>query len=349
MAAGLNTQIWNNNLRSLFLLGTYPLLLAGLVWAIAALAGGLTAYGVPGDMVWPRAATAANATIAQYWPTIVTVVVVWFLIAYALQGRMIRALSHAHPVTRMEEPDLYNLLENLCISRGMKPPRLEIIETDALNAFASGVDERSYCVTVTRGLMNTLRREEIEAVIAHELTHILNRDVRLLIVSVIFAGMVGFFAQLVWSFVRFNLMSRGRDRDGRVLLLILAVAAILWVGYMATLLTRFALSRQREFMADAGAVQLTQRPEAMMAALMRISGRDRIPGAPDDIALMCIENTHKFMGLFTTHPPIEDRIRAISAATGTPVPDGLRAPDNFAPSPAGQPSQNPRNPWRRRG
>lgn len=345
MAAGLNTQIWNNNLRSLFLLGTYPLLLAGLVWAIAALAGGLTAYGVPNDMVWPRAAAAANATIAQYWPTIVTVVVVWFLIAYALQGRMIRALSHAHPVTRMEEPDLYNLLENLCISRGMTPPRLEIIETDALNAFASGVDERSYCVTVTRGLMNTLRREELEAVIAHELTHILNRDVRLLIVSVIFAGMVGFFAQLVWSFVRFNLMARGRDRDGRVLLLILAVAAILWVGYMATLLTRFALSRRREFMADAGAVQLTQRPEAMMAALIRISGNDRIPGAPDDIALMCIENTHKFMGLFTTHPPIADRIRAISAATGTPIPDDLRAPDNFTP----EAPQTLRNPWRRRG
>lgn len=346
MAAGLNTQIWNNNLRSLFLLGTYPLLLAGLVWAIAALAGGLTAYGVPNELIWTHAASSANATVAQFWPTIVTVVIVWFLIAYALQGRMIRALSHAHPVTRMEEPDLYNLLENLCIAAGMKLPRLEIIETDALNAFASGVDDRSYCVTVTRGLMNTLRREELEAVIAHELTHIQNRDVRLLIVSVIFAGMVGFFAQLVWSFVRFNLMARGRDRDGRLLLLILAIAAILWVGYMATMLTRFALSRRREFMADAGAVQMTKRPEAMMAALMRISGRDRIPGAPDDIALMCIENTHKFMGLFTTHPPIDARIRAISAATGTPAPDGLLPPDRFT---SAETVQSPRNPWRRRG
>jgi heat shock protein HtpX len=347
MAAGLSTQIWNNNLRSLFLLGTYPVLLAGLVWVVAALIGAVMATGMAADAA-TTGMNYANAVVTEYWPAIAAVVALWFAVAYVFQGRMIRALSHARPVMRLEEPDLYNLLENLCIAEGMPMPRLEIIETDALNAFASGVDQRSYCVTVTRGLMNTLTREELEAVIAHELTHIQNRDVRLLIVSVIFAGMVGFVAQMVWSYVRFGLYRRGsRDRDARVMLLVLAVAAILWLGYMATMMTRFALSRRREFMADAGAVRMTRRPEAMMAALMRISGRDRIPAVPDDIALMCIENTHKFMGLFTTHPPIEARIRAISDATGTPVPAALAAPNEYAPAPH-QPPQNPRNPWRRR-
>lgn len=346
MAIGLNTQIWNNNLRSIFLLGTYPLLLAGLVWAVAALTGGIMASGMGVDTA--ASATAyGNAVVAQYWPTILTVVAVWFMVAYVFQGRMIRALSHARPVTRMEEPALYNLLENLCIAAGMKLPRLEIVESPALNAFASGVDDRSYCVTVTRGLMNSLRPEELEAVLAHELTHIANRDVRLLIVSVIFAGMVGFFAQMVWSFVRFGALARGRNRDGRIVLVLMAVAAVLWVGYMATMLTRFALSRRREFMADAGAVQMTKRPEAMMAALMRISGRDRIPAVPDDIAMMCVENSHKFMGLFTTHPPIDVRIKAISQATGTPIPDMLQLRDDFTPAPAENP-QEPQNPWRRR-
>lgn len=347
MAAGLSTQIWNNNLRSLFLLGTYPVLMAGLVWVVAALIGAVMASGVSTDAL-SHGMNYANAVVAQYWPAITAVVVLWFAIAYFFQGRMIRALSHARPVARAEEPELYNLLENLCIAEGMRMPRLEIIESEALNAFASGVDERSYSVTVTRGLMNTLRREELEAVIAHELTHIQNRDVRLLIVSIIFAGMVGFVAQMVWSYVRFGLYRRGsRDRDARVMMLVLAVAAILWLGYMATMMTRFALSRRREFMADAGAVRMTRRPEAMMAALMRISGRDRIPAVPDDIALMCIENTHKFMGLFATHPPIDARIRAISDATGIPVPADLAPPDDFTPTPD-QPAQNARNPWRRR-
>lgn len=322
-AAGLKTAIWNNNARSLLLLGAYPFLIAGIVWAVAFLAGwGLTATPSP------RGALAfSKAFIVEYWPSVFSVVGCWFLIAYFFQTRMIRALSHAHAATREEEPDLYNMLENLCISRGMAMPRLQIIETHARNAFASGVDRNSYSITVTRGLLQSLQRDEIEAVLGHELTHILNGDVRLLIISVIFTGMIGFFAQMAWSVIRYNLYvpRRGRRSGGdvRVILALMAVAAILWIGYMATMFTRFALSRRREFMADAGSVELTKNPEAMMRALLRLAGRDRIPEATDDIALMCIENSRKFLGLFDTHPPLAGRIEAISQLTGTPVP-GLR-------------------------
>ncbi len=335
-AAGLKTHIWNNNLRSVLLLASYPLLICGLAWAIGfafhysfvgemgAMHGYYNGTAETGSLRGESATGFANGIILQYWPSILTIVAIWFIVAYFLQTRMVRALSHARPVTRAEEPELYNMLENLCISRGMKTPRLEIIETRARNAFASGIDDRSYAITVTRGLLQSLQPDEVEAVLGHELTHIMNRDVRLLIVSIIFTGMIGFLAQLAWSSIRYQLYFGGhgkRRSDFRIVLILMAVAAILWVGYMATMFTRFALSRRREYMADAGAVELTKNPDAMMRALMRLAGKDKIPEATDDIALMCIENSRKFFGLFTTHPPLEERIKAISQVTGTPIPE----------------------------
>lgn len=328
---GLNTHIWNNNLRSVLLLCFYPLLLTGIVWAVCFLVGAGIMPQSNGRFDAARAASFASRAAVEYLPLIMTVVLIWFLVAWFFNTRMVRALSHSRPVTRKEEPALYNMLENLCIAAGMPMPRLEIIESHARNAFASGVDQKSFSITVTRGLLNSLKPDEVEAVLGHELTHIRNRDVRLLIISVIFTGMLGFAAQMAWSGFRYNLWagsgrSYARSRQQRggnnlpIILFILGLMAILWLGYVATLFTRFALSRRREFMADAGSIQLTKNPEAMMRALMRIAQRDRIPEATGDIALMCIENSHPFLGLFATHPPIEARIRSISETTGAPIP-----------------------------
>ncbi len=354
---GLNTHIWNNNIRSVALLCLYPLLLAGMLWAICFLIGtqimpqpGLYAGSAASFDVSRPAAFATHFTIA-YAPLIAALVVIWFLVAWFFNTRMVRALSHSRPVTRREEPALYNLLENLCIAAGMTMPKLEIIETHARNAFASGIDQKSYTITVTRGLLNALTPEEVEAVLAHELTHIRNRDVRLLIVSVIFTGMLGFVAQMAWSSFRYHIWSgsartyaRHREWQNNLpaIVVILGVMAILWLGYGATLFTRFALSRRREFMADAGAVQLTKNPEAMMRALLRIAQRDQIPDVTGDIAMMCIENSHAFLGLFATHPPLAVRIRALSETTGTPIPvlpATHRAPDEarFGTTPQGNP------------
>ncbi len=241
-------------------------------------------------------------------------------------------------MTRKEEPALYNLVENMCIATGTPLPRIEIIETHARNAFASGIDRRSYCITVTRGLMQALTKDELEGVLAHELTHILNRDVRLMMVCVIFTGMLGISAQLVWSNIRYGLYmpsSSNRRDGGGLIFLMLALLIILWVGYLATLLARFAISRKREFMADAGAVKITKNPDAMMRALIRISGAAEIPKAPADIKAMCFESATPFMGLFATHPPIGERIAAIAAYSNMPVPDlkpkiSAPAPDAFA-------------------
>ncbi|MCB1557012.1 MAG: M48 family metallopeptidase [Alphaproteobacteria bacterium] len=324
-AVGLQTHIWRNNTRSIMLIALYPFLMLGLVWIVGALVGGVFYAGtVEPAVALDRAMSFGNGIVLTYWPLVMAAVGAWFLVAYFFQARMLRSLSHARPVRRTEEPALYNLLENLCIAQGMTMPRLEIIETPARNAYASGIDRRSYTVTVTRGLLDALGKDEIEAVLAHELTHIINRDVRLLIVSIIFTGMIGFLAQLIGSSLRHGLYHQGgrggRQGDGRLFLLMMAVWAVLWLGYLATVFTRFALSRRREFMADAGAVEMTKNPAAMMRALLRIAEQDRIPDTPDDIALMCTANSRKFLGLFATHPPIDQRVQVLSAVTGTPTP-----------------------------
>ncbi len=323
---GLSTHIWNNNIRCVLLLIFYPVLILGVFWAIAFMLGGaLTSNGLGHNSNnFEMMAISANKTIYEFFPLIITGVVIWFLIAWFFNTSMIRKLAHSNPVSRNEEPELYNLLENLCISQGMKMPHLEIIETHARNAFASGITESNFAITVTRGLMNSLSKDELEGVLAHELTHIQNRDVRLLIVTIIFTGLFGFLSQLAWSNLRYSLFygrRRSGNNNGSAFIMIIIIAVILWLGYLATLLMRFALSRRREYMADAGAIAMTKNPEAMMRALMRISGRDRITMATDDIAMMCIENQKPFMGMFATHPPIKQRIKAISEVTNTPIPD----------------------------
>ncbi len=354
-AIGLNTHIWNNNVRCMVLLALYPILILGLFWLAAAAIGSSLPNAIGRDPDWDTIAGFANQMAYDFWPLIFAAVSIWFLVAWFFHTNMIRKLSHSHPVTRDEEPELYNLLENLCISRGIPMPRLEIIETHARNAFASGVSNKTYSITVTRGLMNALAKDELEAVLGHELTHILNRDVRLLIVTVIFTGLFGFLAQIVWSNIRYNIFyTRGRrnQNGGGAVIAMFIIAIILWLGYMATLLMRFALSRHREYMADAGAIELTKNPDAMMRALMRIAGRDRIPETTDDIAMMCIENHVPFLGMFATHPPIDQRIKAISEITNTPIPD----PSYLAPVEKGRrfaaqnnDGNNRPNPWLIRG
>ncbi len=325
--AGLQTTIWNNNVKSVALLVLYPFILAGVAYAVFYVIGYFGANGMASPAYHSAApaqiaASYAGGAIVRFWPIILTVTVIWFLISYFFQGAMVRSLSHSHSVARTEEPQLYNLVENLCIANGMKMPALHIIETRARNAFASGINDSTYAVTVTRGLLQSLSKDELEAVLAHELTHIINRDVRLMMVCVVFTGMLGVSAQILWSNMRYSLWipSDRRRNQGGGFIVLFFILIVLWVGYAATLLTRLALSRRREYMADAGAVKMTKNPDAMMRALIRIAGMADIPKAPDDIRAMCFENVHGFMGLFATHPPIEDRIRTIAAYSNLPVP-----------------------------
>lgn len=322
-ATGLRTHIWNNNLKSLLLLAGFPILLSLLAFAAALLIGGMSDGGggsYDKDGYYSSGGLIDWGGALEAWPAMLAVSAViagiWFLIAWFGHQAMIDAATGAHKVERSDEPELYNLLENLCISRGMTMPALRIIERPEMNAYASGLTEKQYTVTVTRGLMQTLNREEIEAVLAHELSHIRHKDVRLLVISVIFVGIFSFVAQIAFRSIFHGAAMRvggsRRGSGGNAIVIILIALAIVALAYLLAIAIRFALSRRREFMADAGAVELTRNPDAMISALEKISGNAAIEDAPDGVREMMLENPHTgFAGWFATHPPIEKRIKAL--------------------------------------
>lgn len=316
-AYGLQTHIWNNNLKSILLLAGFPLLLLLLMYGLSVGYVGLVEY-VPST---GEGLVRAFAHMNRIWPFAFLGAALWFAIAWAFHQKMIEASVGAKGLTRKEAPELYNLLENLCISRGITPPRLNIIETPALNAFASGLSDKSYKITVTRGLVETLESDELEAVLAHELTHIRNKDVRLLIIAVIFVGIFSFVGEMVFDGlfrrgVRIGGHTRSRNGDSRGggALILIAVAMIV-IAYVLALVIRFSLSQKREYLADAGAAELTRDPDAMIRALKKISGKSHID-APDDVKQMMVENSARFAGVFATHPSIEKRIEALQDFAG---------------------------------
>ncbi|HVY85236.1 MAG TPA: M48 family metallopeptidase [Caulobacterales bacterium] len=347
-AYGLQTFIWNNNLKSVLLLLGFPLLLILITYALFLLYAGFSGvgnYDVYGDaaaFVW------AGDALVQAWPFALVGAGVWFAIAYFAYQGIIDAATGAHPVERRAEPRLYNLLENLCISRGMKTPTLRIIETDAMNAFATGLHEGQYSVTVTRGLMNALNDAELEAVLAHELTHIRNRDVRLLVIAVIFVGIFSFIAEITYRALWYSgggrrSSSSRRDSGGGQALAVIVALVLIAVAYGLAIVIRFSMSRRREFLADAGSVELTKNPDAMISALQKISGHADIP-APSEVREMFIENPHAdFAGLFATHPPIEQRIQALVKYAGGHVAAPVQGPWDPSPASAAEPAA-PRKP-----
>jgi predicted Zn-dependent protease len=180
-----------------------------------------------------------------------------------------------------------------------------------MNAYASGIDQRTYSITVTSGLVKALSDPELEAVLAHEITHIIDRDVRLLVVTIVFVGMISYLAQMMWRGLRVT-----RGRAGLVLLV---AAAIGGVGYLLALVLRFAISRRREYLADAGSVELTKNPQALISALRKICGHAEVPHVPSEVRQMFIENPPTVFNLFATHPPLAKRIERLSYIAGIPV------------------------------
>jgi heat shock protein HtpX len=267
---------------------------------------------------------------------------------------MIDALTGGHEVTRKEEPRLYNQLENLCISRGIPMPKLKVMPSEALNAFATGLNEKQYSITVTTGLLERLDDAEVEAVLGHELTHIRNGDVRMLVVAVIIAGVIGFFAELFFRMMFYSRIRVGRgggDRKGSggaVIAIVIAIVLVA-VAWMLSLVIRFALSRSREFLADAGAVELTKNPDAMIAALRKIENRGELDGVTSAVMEMCVDNPrHGFVDLFATHPSIQARVDALVKFAGGHDPGPIALPPLADPIGDGETGDaGPAGPWSR--
>src|SRR5215471_7709685 len=319
-AYGLYSHIQSNRRRSIALLIGLFFLVYLLVFAGALLAEALTT-DAPIDYL----VRAALYDLTKTFPFATIGTIVWILIAYKFHQSMIDAVTGGHEVTRAEEPKLYNLLENLCISRGITMPKLKIAADDALNAFATGLNEKQYSITVTRGLMNALNEAELEAVLGHELTHIRNGDVRMLVIAVVIAGAISFFGEMIFRlffqnafYGRFRRRGGGDgDRKGGAGLAVIIAIALIVVAWILSIVIRFALSRQREYLADAGSVELTKKPDAMISALRKIEGRGELASANSAVMEMCIDNPRQgFADLFATHPSVESRVDALVKFAG---------------------------------
>jgi heat shock protein HtpX len=316
-AFGLYTHIRNNVFRS-------RMLLVGL-FVLAYLASYGAILAATGFLGLPRGAEPFSYAAARFvsaFPFITAGVIAWIFIGYRINVGIIGAVTGAKGVERGEAPRLYELLENLCISRGIPMPKLMIIEDQALNAFASGVNEKQYTVTVTRGLIENLTEAEVEAVLAHELTHIRNGDVRLMVIAVVIAGVLSFLSEVMFRSVRFSGSSSrdSSDNRGAGIAIIAGIVIMAVAGVLASVI-RFSLSRSREYLADAGAVELTKNPDAMISALLKISGRADIEGVPSGIMDMCVENDPDDMSdLFSTHPSINKRVQSLINTAGGRLP-----------------------------
>ncbi len=305
---GLQSQIWKNNTNSVLILLMFPVVFIGLTWLFFFLTS-ITSKE-------PGTISQVNHSFIITAPFILIGVIVWFIVAWFSHSAMINSATDSKPLSRSENKRVYNLVENLCISTGMTMPKVNIIEDDSLNAFASGLGTRTFTVSLSRGIINKLNDEELEAVIAHELTHIKNRDVRLLIISIVFVGIFAFVSEALLRSMRFGRI--GRDKKGGAGLIIALLLAL--VGYLIASLFRFALSRKREYLADAGAAELTRRPRALASALRKISEDPTIEAVKrKDVAQMFIENpqvkdeksSFSISSMFATHPPISKRIQLL--------------------------------------
>ena len=233
---------------------------------------------------------------------------------------MIQNATSATPLLRKDNQRVYNMVENLCISQGIEMPKINIIYDDSLNAFASGINNKTFTITLSRGIINKLNDDELEGVIAHELTHIINRDVRLLIVSIIFVGIFGFISESVTRGP--NRMKSNDNGKNELHFLVISIIASI-IAFVFSKLLQFAISRKREFMADAGAAEMTKNPHALASALRKISEDPFIEAVNrKDVAQLFIDNpklnTDKkefLSNLFSTHPPIEKRIEILEQFT----------------------------------
>lgn len=327
---GMRTQIARNNLYSILLLLAFPGIILGMVWVFLALlnyfgGGVVDQYG---NVVHTLDTEVVNYYFLTTIPWVIGGVGLWFLIAYFANASMVKAAVGARSLERRENPRVYNIVENLCMTCGMDLPQINVVDDPQLNAFASGINKSSYAVTVTTGLLSVLNDEELAGVIGHELTHIRNKDTQLLITSIVFVGIISAIMSIVVRMM-FNTMMFGgggrrsdNEKNGGLSIVVIMLIGVVCsaIAYFFTIVTRFAISRRREYMADAGGAELCGNPLALASALRKISNNPGLDNVNrEDVAQLFImhpdEMESGIMGfmnsLFSTHPDPEKRIQLL--------------------------------------
>jgi heat shock protein HtpX len=287
-------EIRNNNFKSFLLFIMFMILIGGIGSVVGLFYGNL------------------------YFGLIISLVfgIIYSLIVWFAGSNILLSLSRAKPVTKQEYPHLYHSIEGLSLAAGIPTPKAYVIEDKALNAFATGRNPKEGAVVVTTGLLEKLNREELEGVIAHELSHIKNYDIRSMMIAAIMTGVVILLSDFM---LRSFLWGGGRRRDsggkGQGLIIVLALVLAILAPLIAQMI-KLAISRKREYAADAGAAVLTRYPKGIANALRKISGdATEVKSASRANAHMYISSPFKKKGfmrnLFSTHPPVEERIKRL--------------------------------------
>jgi len=258
--------------------------------------------------------------------------VVWITIALAFGKHMILAFSGANPIEKRDNPELFRTVENLAIRTGIPTPNIYIIEDESMNAFATGFSPTDSAVAITTGLLKKLDKNELEAVMAHEFGHILHRDIRIMLIAVTMVGIIQLLAEVILRVVFQNIraFSNGDEKkdSGQIIFVMIAAAVVIWlISFLGAIFVQMGISRKRELMADAQSANLTRNPTALISALQKIStdARVEILDGKRSIAAMCIadplETKSSFFdslsGLFSSHPPVQERIEALQGMSGT--------------------------------
>src|SRR5438270_985146 len=292
-----------------------------VIWVGIGALVGLVAVAATGSS---NAQGSTNYAGAVIFGMVVTGILAALGILYSVTSgaRLVLSVSGAHPADPVEHRQLINLVEELAIGDGMPKPAVYVIDDPSPNAFATGISPEKAAITATTGLLQMMNREELEGVLAHEMSHIKNYDVRLLLIVSTLIGLAGLLASLVW---RGAFFMRPRGRDAQQIMLVVFAAGILLAAVAVVFgpLIRLALSRRREELADVSSVGLTRNPEGLMHALQKLAQNDKpFKKFNHATAAMCIDDPlqhHEgwFHRLFDTHPPIAERIAVLERIAHT--------------------------------
>ncbi len=308
----LQSSIWSNTRKTIFLLLLLPIL-TFLVFFLVFL-----------YLHWWNLYYSLNNTLASFtwiWP----IIILWWIISFYFHRKMIFKFSWAKPITRKENKKIYNIVENLCISKWLKTPKIGIIDDNSMNAFALWWNMNNAWIVFSKWLIDKLEDKEIEAVAAHELTHVLNKDSLVMITVVVYIWIITTLWEVILRIWLNSWKSSWSKKGGWAAPLLLIWGWLLLVWYLIYPFIQMAISRKREYLADAWSYELTKDKQAMIWALEKIS-KDSIIESIDKrwVWAMCINNPFeekrknktifkKFKWLLSTHPSIEDRIKALNS------------------------------------
>ena len=289
-----------NRWRTVLLIAVFTLIVVAVAFVFGDIFGGSTSAGVA---FIPLAVAFSGASS---------------LFSYFAGDKLVLAQSRAREVPEGEEKVLHDVVETLALGLGIPTPKLYVIEDPAPNAFATGRDPKHASVTVTRGLLEQMDRSELEGVIAHELSHVGNRDIRVMLLVTVLVGTVALLSDWLLRSMWWGGRSRDRDRGGGGVLLLVGLVLAILTPVIATLI-QLAVSRQREYLADASGAFLTRYPEGLASALRKIAADPHVLSVANKataslyIANPLKDHPFQFDHLFDTHPPIEERIKRLEA------------------------------------